>query len=68
MGYRFWTQYGRELIQSKQKEQERKNEYVSSYKQTVYAECTRKVIAILEKNRVSEDIIHQIKDISDHME
>lgn len=56
------------LIQSKQKEQDRKNEYVSSYKQTVYAECIRKVIAILEKNRVSEDIIHQIKDISDHME
>lgn len=56
------------LIRSKQKEQDRRSGYVSSYKQTVYAECIRKVVAILEKNHVSEDIVNQIKDISDNMD
>ena len=56
------------LIQSKQKEQERKKEYVSSYKQSIYDECIRKVVAILEKNHVSEDIVNQIRDIAENIE
>jgi len=56
------------LIQSKQKEQDRKKEYVSSYKQSIYDECIRKVVAILEKNHVSEDIVNQIRDIAENIE
>ena len=56
------------MIQSKQKEQDRKKEYVSSYKQSIYDECIRKVVAILEKNHVSEDIVNQIRDIAENIE
>ena len=56
------------LIQSKQKEQDRKKEYVSSYKQSIYDECIRKAVAILEKNHVPEDIVNQIRDIAENIE
>ncbi len=56
------------LSQLKQTEQNRKKGYVSSYKQNVYNECIQKVIAILEKNQVSDAVISQVKAITDNIE